>query len=191
MKKLLTAVTLLLTGCLAAFAGCAPAPGTYSVDASLSCYVAAMGGVEFGAPLMTDTEYNIAEDGTQTLTLYFTKSSVTIYSITCYTFIDPAPTVGETPEEGQPENGTIGYYDGDTVVTEGVTYTLSEDTAPNPAEEEVHYVDSITFPIEEKADTYEPTLFINSNVMGVQFTKGGYAATLTVDWDSVTEKEAA
>lgn len=191
MKKLLTAVTLLLTGCLAAFAGCAPAPGTYSVDASLSCYVAAMGGVEFGAPLMTDTEYNIAEDGTQTLTLYFTKSSVTIYSITCYTFIDIAPATGETPAEGQPDNGTIGYYAGDTLVTEGVTYTLSEDTAPNPAGEEVHYVDSITFPIEEKADTYELTLFINSNVMGVQFTKGGYAATLTVNWDSVTEKEAA
>lgn len=191
MKKLLTAVTLLLTGCLAAFAGCAPAPGTYSVDASLSCYVAAMGGVEFGAPLMTDTEYNIAEDGTQTLTLYFTKSSVTIYSITCYTFIDPAPTVGETPEEGQPENGTIGYYDGDTVVTEGVTYTLSEDTAPNPAEEEVHYVDSITFPITEQTEEYTLSLFINSNVMGTQFTKDKYPATLTVDWDSVTEKEAA
>ena len=190
MKKLLAAVTLLLTGCLAAFAGCAPAPGTYSVDASLSCYVAAMGGVEFGAPLMTDTEYNIAEDGTQTLTLYFTKSSVTIYSITCYTFIDPSPDAGE-PEEGQPAYGTIGYYAGDTLVTDGVTYTLSEDTAPNNLQEEVHYVDSITFPITEKTETYTLTLYINSNVMGTQFTKDKYPATLTVDWDSVTAKEAA
>ena len=38
----------------------------------------------------------------------------------------------------------------------------------------MHYVDSITFPIEEKADTYELTLFINSNVMGTQFTKDKY-----------------
>ena len=153
---------------MALFGGCAEAPGTYDVDAELSCYVAAMGGIEFGKPLMTDTEYTLEEDGSETLTLYFTKSSVTIYSITCYTFIDPAPAGAGEPEEGQPENGTIGYYDGDTIVTEGVTYTITE-----------------------KTDTYSLTLYINSNVMGVQFTKDTYQATLTVDWDSMTAKEGA
>lgn len=190
MKKVL-AVSLLAAGSMALFGGCAEAPGTYDVDAELSCYVAAMGGIEFGKPLMTDTEYTLEEDGSETLTLYFTKSSVTIYSITCYTFIDPAPAGAGEPEEGQPENGTIGYYDGDTIVTEGVTYTVSEDTAPNNLQEEVHYVDSITFPITEKTDTYSLTLYINSNVMGVLFTKDTYQATLTVDWDSMTAKEGA
>lgn len=190
MKKVI-AISLLAVGSAALLTGCAEAPGTYDVEASLSCYVAAMGGIEFGEPLLTDTEYTLEEDGSETLTLYFTKSSVTIYSITCYTFIDPSPASGEDPEEGQPANGTIGYYAGDTVVTEGVSYTLSEDTAPNNLQEEVHYVDSITFPITEKTDTYSLTLYINSNVMGVQFTNDKYKATLTVDWDSLTAKEGA
>ena len=68
---------------------------------------------------------------------------------------------------------------------------MSEDTAPNNLQQEVHYVDSITFPITEKTDTYSLTLYINSNVMGVQFTKDTYQATLTVDWDSMTAKEGA
>lgn len=195
MKKILALFSLLAAGIMTlSFAGCVEeqeAPGKYSVDASLSCYIAAMCGIEFGSPMLESTSYTLNEDGSMKLTLSLVKSSVTIYSITCYTFVDPAPDSGETPEEGQPENGTIGYYDKDgNLVTEGVSYTLSDDTAPNPAGEEVHYVDSITFPVEEKTDTYSLTLFINSNVMGTQFSNSGYAATLTVDWDSMQEAAA-
>ncbi len=194
MKKLL-AFAAALTACLLplAFTGCGQReePGTYIVGAELSCYIPAMGGVEFGKPLLTGAEYTLEEDGGMSMTLRFTKSSVTIYSITCDTFIDPSPDSGEIPEEGAPANGTIGYYDDDgALVTEGVTYTLSGDTALNPAGESVHFVDSITFPIEEKKDTYLLTFFINSNVMGVQFTDAGYPATVTVHWDEMQEAGA-
>ena len=198
MKKAVMLAAMLLAGALAAFGGCEKeeAAGTYTVGSSLSCYIPAMGGVEFGEPLLTQTRYTKEEDGSMSLTLYFTKSSVTNYSITCYTFIDAEPNTGADPVEGEPEDGTIGYYDADNrLVTEGVSYTLSEDTTENNLQEQVHYVDSITFPIAEKKDTYYLTFYINSTVMGAQFkiTADGSvtrAATLTVDWDDLTEVSA-
>ena len=182
MKKAVMLAAMLLAGALAAFGGCEKeeAAGTYTVGSSLSCYIPAMGGVEFGEPLLTQTRYAKEEDGSMSLTLYFTKSSVTIYSITCYTFIDAEPNTGADPVEGEPEDGTIGYYDADNrLVTEGVSYTLSEDTTENNLQEQVHYL----------------TFYINSTVMGAQFkiTADGSvtrAATLTVDWDDLTEVSA-
>lgn len=160
--------------------------GTYEIRAKLSCYVNAMGGVEFGEPLMTGAVLNVREDGSESITIYLTKSSVTIYSVTCDTFLDADP--GNTEEGAEIPNGTIGYYDAEgRLVTDGVSYTFSEDTALNPANEEVHYVDSITFPIGSRQDTYALTLYVNSNVMGVQFGSN-YAATLTVNWDDGTEE---
>lgn len=191
MKKLLAVAAAAVAALLpAAFAGCdrAEKPGTYTVGAELSCYIAAMGGIEFGKPLLQEAQYTLRDGGEMSVTLRFIKSSVTIYSITCYTFIDAAPDA--VSEEGAVANGTIGYYDdAGALVTEGVTYTLSEDTAPNPGTE-VHYVDSITFPIEEKKDTYSLTFYINSNVMGYQFASDGYKATLTVDWSDIQEVSA-
>lgn len=160
--------------------------GTYSMDASLSCYVNAMGGVEFGIPLLTDSSIKVDADGSKTVTLNFTKSSVTIYNITCDTFIDIAPS-SEDSKDGV-KNGTLGYYDDNgKLQTDSVKYTLSDDTALNSKNEEVHYVSSISFPIESVKDTYELTLYINSNVMGVQFGTGESSspATLTVDWSSL------
>lgn len=161
--------------------------GTYSMDASLSCYVNAMGGVEFGTPLLTGSSIKVDADGSKTMTLSFTKSSVTIYNITCDTFIDVAPST-EDSKNGI-ENGTLGYYDNNgKLQTDSVEHTLSDDTALNSKSEEVHYVSSISFPIESVKDTYELTLYINGNVMGVQFGTGGsssYPATLTVDWNSL------
>lgn len=192
MKKLLAVAAAAVAALLpAAFAGCdrAEKPGTYTVGAELSCYIAAMGGIEFGKPLLQEAQYTLRDGGEMSVTLRFIKSSVTIYSITCYTFIDAAPDA--VSEEGAVANGTIGYYDdAGALVTEGVTHTLSEDTAPNPAGTEVHYVDSITFPIEEKKDTYSLTFYINSNVMGYQFASDGYKATLTVDWSDIQEVSA-
>lgn len=167
-------------------------PGTYALSARLSCYVNAMGGVEFGEPLVKSAVLNVQEDGSETITLYLTKSSVTIYSVTCDTFVDaaPAPAEGST-ESAAVENGTVGYYDAQgQLQTEGASFTLSEDTALNPANEAVHYVDSITFPIDSRKDTYDLSVYVNSNVMGVQFgsvqslgESGGYAAVLSVDWE--------
>lgn len=161
--------------------------GTYIVDSSLSCYVNAMGGVEFGAPLLVSSQIDVDSKQNKTMTLNFTKSSVTIYNITCDTFIDPAPASEET--SGNVKNGTLGFYDNNgSLQTSSVTYTLSDDTALNSKSEEVHYVSSMTFPLESIKDTYELTLYVNSNVMGVQFGSGGSSsnpATLTVDWNSI------
>lgn len=56
----------------------------------------------------------------------------------------------------------------------------------------MNYVEKISFPITYTADEYNLTLFINSNVMGVQFsnkndkaTSTTYPAILTVNWDSI------
>lgn len=166
--------------------------GTYSVDATLSCYVNAMGGIEFGAPLLTGSTIKVDANGKKTMTLNFTKSSVTIYNITCDTFIDPSPTTEDS--KGEIKNGTIGIYDDNgNLQTDSVEYTLSDDTALNSKSEEVHYVTSISFPIERLKDTYELTVYVNSNVMGVQFGTGGsdgYPATLTVDRNSLKAENA-
>ncbi len=175
-------------------------PGSYEIEAELSCYVNAMGGVEFGQPLLTSTVLTVEEDGTAWITLHLTKSSVTIYSVTCDTFVDASPSY-VTDDRGV-TSGTIGYYDADgNLVTEDAIYTLSEDTALNTASEEVHYVDSITFPMTFESDTYNLTMYINSNVMGVQFCNENdqaesttYASTLTIYWDGavdVIEEEVA
>lgn len=144
--------------------------GTYNVNAGLSCFVTAMGGVEFGAPLLTDTVVTVNEDGSADVALSFGKSSVTIYGVTCDTFIDPSYGVQ--------------YYDGSAWQT--AAYTISNNTALNSASQPVHYVDSITFRLPSASNTYALALYVNSNVMGVQFGGPGstYNATLTVDWDS-------
>lgn len=165
--------------------------GTYCMDASLSCYVNAMGGVEFGAPLLTGSSIKVDADGSKIMTMNFTKSSVTIYNITCDTFIDASHSAEDS--KGGVKNGTLGYYDKNgNLQTDSVEYTLSDDTALNSKSEEVHYVSSMSFPIESVKDTYELTLYVNSNVMGVQFGAGESSspATLTVDWNSLKSGNA-
>ena len=164
--------------------------GTYTVDASLKCYVNAMGGIEFGNPLLQSASITVDGDGNCTMTLKFTKSSVTIYSITCDTFIDVNPSY--VTEDRGVKSGTIGYYDENgKLQTDKVSYTLSNNTALNAANEQVQYVDSITFPLTYVSNEYNLSLFINSNVMGVQFcnnnnkaTTTTYPATLSVKWDN-------
>lgn len=158
--------------------------GTYPVRASLSCYINAMGGVEFGGPMLKAAEIHAADDGTKTMTMYLQKSVVTIYSVTCDTFVDAAPAGAVT--EGEIAAGTIGYYDpSGAFTTDGVSYTFSADTVLNSKQEEVVYVNSITFPLKEEKESYELALYINSNVMGTQFSHDGHRAVLTVDWNSV------
>ncbi|MBQ7598071.1 MAG: hypothetical protein IJU56_05785 [Clostridia bacterium] len=165
--------------------------GDYPLDAELSCYVNAMGGVEFGALLLQKTQLHVSKDGSKTITLHLGKSQVTIYSVTCDTFVDAKPDNGNSFRGVK--NGTLGYYDVDgALVTDGVTYTLSDATAENAAKQQVHYVDTVTFPVLSQQADYHLTLCINSNVMGVQFcdandktTENTFPAVLTVDWSSV------
>lgn len=158
--------------------------GTYSLDASLSCYINAMGGVEFGAPMLKSAVLTVKEDGSKSITMNLKKSVVNIYSVTCDTFIDPEPAGAVT--EGSVSAGTIGYYDaGGALVTSGVQYGMSSDTAMNSKQEQVSYVTSITFPVEWESSSYGLSLYVNSNVMGTQFSNEKYPAKLSVDWESV------
>lgn len=169
-------------------------PGTYEVDSSLSCYVSAMGGVEFaGGGFYEGAKVNVDDNGEKTLTLNFGIGGFTIYGVNAVTFLDAAPENPDTTRGVTP--GTIGIYDeAGNIVTDGVTYTFSGNTttATNPSGNYVNYVDSITVPVPYESDTYNLTFYLNSQVMGMQFcnpndnaTGTPYPATLTVDWDSL------
>lgn len=165
--------------------------GSYTVDAELSCFVNAMGGIEFGDGILTGASVNVDESGNASMTLHMSKSEVTIYSVKAYTFIDNTAS-------------DLGYYnDEGELVKEGVTYTLSSDTAPNASNEQINYVDSMTFPLTSYKDSYNLYMYLNSQVMGVQFCDGNgsgasnnpdvatpYKAELTVDWNSLSKGTA-
>lgn len=183
--SLCLAAIMLVSTSVTAYAAELPEAGTYEVDASLSCYVSAMGGIEFGDGLLEGVQVIKDAEGNMTMTLDLTKSEVTIYTISCYTFIDAT-------------NSQPGFYDSEGVLNkEDASYTLSKDTALNPNSENVNYVDSLSFPITSLDNTYTLYLYINSQVMGVQFCDGSgingsnmpdsatpYKAELSVDWDT-------
>jgi hypothetical protein len=155
------------------------------VDATLSCYVNAMGGVEFsdGYGLLTGTTVEITDDGAATATIHLgVTSGLSIYSVACNAFIgtDEAP----------------GYYKDGAVTKENVTYTTSTDTAKNK-DGEVNYITSITFPVDTAVSEYTMWLYLDSNIMGCQLGDGSgtgssntpgvataHTAKLTIDWDS-------
>ena len=159
--------------------------GEYTVDSSLSCYVNAMGGVEFsdGYGLLTGTTVEVAEDGTATATLNLDKTTgLSIYGVDCTAFIgtDEAP----------------GYYKDGAVTTDGVTYTTSTDTVAN-ANGEVNYITSITFPVDTATSEYTMWLYLDSNVMGCQLGDGTgtgssntpgvstkHTAAFAIDWET-------
>ncbi len=166
----------MVAGVCAVGASAADTSTTYTMDSSLSCYVSAMGGIDFGDGLVTGTTVTKSESGDLSITVGLTKSSITIYGVNCDTFIDAT-------------DSTPGYYD-ESGDLQDATYTLSTDTALNANSEAVNYVDSITFPVASMNETYTLYLYVNSNVMGVQFGDGTsttYTATLTVDWMSLSE----
>jgi hypothetical protein len=182
------AICLLVPVILLAFSSpvkAAETTGRSYVKAELSCYIHAMGGVEFGAPLLESATVDWDESGDCTVTLHLGKSQVEIYSIVCDTFVDVSPTVVD--ETAPIKNGTLGYYtEGGELTTERLSYTLSSDTAKNARDEDVHYVNSITFPADEEITTYYLSLYINSNVMGTQFSSETYPAVLTIDWSALS-----
>lgn len=183
----------------------------YELDASFSAYIDAMGGVEFGAGIYQSATITVlsAEEERYLLTMQVSKSSVTIYGVTCDTFIDPEATSSTADPSTSPVPlGSIGYYDADgEIVTDGVQYTLSEegDTASAPDPEggtdyvQARYVTEITMILEnvgplEELDELEITFYINSQVMGGQFCNDGAsasmsAATLTISGMTETEQQ--
>ena len=178
----------------------APETGkTYQLDASMSAYINAMGGVEFGDGLYVSSTISELSDGRYLLSMVTDKSQVTIFTVSCDTFIDPEGT-NATSEREEVENGTIGYYDKDgNLVTEGVTYTLSAEddlvNAPDPDGgtnyTQVRYVTGIDMILDNVGELQdlkelELTFFVNSQVMGAQFcnsasSSSSSAAVLTIN----------
>jgi hypothetical protein len=171
--------------------------GTYEVDSSLSCYVNAMGGIEFAnEELYKGATVTVDDDGQAVATLEFSRGygEFKIYSIAVNHFIDASEAVP-------------GYYDenGELVkLTEGEGYKLSEDTVANKNGEEVNYVTEITFPVSEDTSDYSLYLYVNSNIMGCQFCDGSgtagsntpdastpYKASFSIDWDSAEKIKTA
>lgn len=192
VSGVLAVAMLMSMSAVSALAATPTEAGTYNVDSTLSCYVNAMGGVEFsdGYGLMTGSTVEIADDGTAMLTINLGKSTgLSIYTVACTAFIgtDEAP----------------GYYKNGTVTKENVTYTTSTDTATS-ANGEVNYITSITMPVDITTNEYSMWLYLNSNVMGCQLGDGtgtgasnnpgvatAHTAKLTIDWDSATRVAVA
>lgn len=170
-----------------------PLPKFTKYEAELSCFVTAMGGVEFGDGLLSGVY--IEKDAEQYfMTLIFNKSQVTIFTVTCDTFVD-TDLANKGTSKGV-EDGTIGFYDKNgLLVTDGVEvgYSSGDDYATSSTGN-VYYVKSVTMPIDELRETYKLTLYVNSSVMGMQFCEANatatgttYSASLTLDLESGTE----
>ncbi len=187
MKKILLVIFMLFVSIQTtqAFDFSSVKEGEYKLSASLSCYVHAMGGIEFGANLLESAHLKVAGNGDKSIVLNLGKSSVTIYNIECDVFVDASPNTQGTTN---PSAGTIGLYQNGSLITSGIRYTLSSDTALNAAGESVKYVKQIVIPISSQSNTYDLTLYINSNVMGVQFgaIDNDYKGTLTIDWSKIS-----
>ncbi|MCC8356546.1 MAG: hypothetical protein LJU34_01635 [Oscillospiraceae bacterium] len=159
---------------------------TYELSGSLSCYVNAMGGIDFASTMLSGITVTVDSDGNASMTITIGVSSGTIYSVDYVAFVDAS-------------SSTPGYYDA-SGVRHNASYTTSRNTAINSSGSSVHYVDSITFPISASSlrSSYTLFLYIESNVMGVQFCDGSgsatssnpgaltpYVARLTVDWGTL------
>lgn len=180
------ALMLCAFGSTTAFAATELSAGEYTVDASLSCYVNAMGGIEFGEKLFSGMQVTVKEDGTRTATLNFKDdSSLVIYTVNAHCFINA-------------DKSPVGFYDADGILnTTDVTCTKSSNSAPDSNGTQYNYLETMTFDLPSVSDTYTLYLYIDSQIMGVQFCDGNgtgasnnpnvatpYKAVLTVDWDS-------
>lgn len=164
---------------------------TYALEASLSAYINAMGGVEFGDGIFKSGTITELADGRLLLSMETGKSGVVIYTVSCDTFIDPFGTNAQS--EGDIPNGTIGYYNADgELVTDGVTYTLSAEDdlvrAPDPEGgsnyAEVRYVTRLEMVLEnvgalEDLNELELSFYVNSQVMGAQFSHGAASSSMS------------
>src|SRR5699024_6563749 len=105
--------------------------------------------------------------------------------------------VDDDPENAATNNGikdgTIGVYAEDgTLMTDGVskTYSSGENYLATPSGKNVYYVQSATIPVDGLRSSYDMTLYVNSPIMGAQFSNDTYKATLNLDLESGKEVQA-
>ena len=150
----------------------------YDADLDASITMGAMGSIDFGNSLV-ETSYVTAEDGKYSLTLIFKAGTLTVGIISQNIFVDDDPENAAT-NNGIKE-GTIGVYAEDgTLMTDGVskTYSSGENYLATPSGKNVYYVQSATIPVDGLRASYDMTLFVNSPIMGAQFSNDTYKATL-------------
>ncbi len=159
--------------------------GTYDVTSyvTLSCYINAMGGVEFAADTLEKAILSVDAEGNTTLKMELGYTSGNIYGTSFTAFIDATDV-------------TPGYYDANGDI-QNAEYTLSTEKLTAPSDER-YYVNSMTFPVVEGQEENYLYLYINSNVMGCLFCDGSgeggssqtstltkYAGSLTINWDGI------
>ncbi len=164
------------------------AGGVYQLSGSLSCYVNAMGGIDFASGMLSGISVTVDNSGNAYMTINLGVNNGNIYSVNYIAFVDASYVAP-------------GYYDESGVLHRNTTYTTSSNTATNSSGNAVHYVDSITFPVSTSnlKSTYYLYIYVESNVMGVQFCNGSgsgssgqpgvltpYVAQLSVDWGSMS-----
>lgn len=197
-KAMLFVLAALLLCAAAVLSACAPdGPGEdetggatvtqYDADLDASITMGAMGAIDFGGSLV-ETSYMTEEDGNYSLTLIFKAGTLTVGGISQSIFVDDAPE--SAGENNGIQEGTIGIYAADgTLMAEGVrkTYSSGEDYLATPSGKNVYYVRSATIPVDGLRASYEMTLYVNSPIMGAQFSNDTYKATLEIDLASGKE----
>lgn len=183
--------------------------GSYMVDADMSLFVNAMGGIEFADKFeLNATTYGtsgiyqsasmlVDEKGDKFLTINFGKGAGKIYTVEFESYIDP--------------NYTIKYYNDNHELKNVTSYTLSDDksyvasvTIPFEVDMSAKIYDKSTSSVVSAGNTADGTkvainlwFVVNSNVMGLQFCDGSgtagsntfetetkYVASVLVDIDS-------
>lgn len=166
----------------------------YSIDANLSCFITAMGGQEFGASVYKSAKIVEYADGTCKVVLSLGKGAGNIYGIDFDAFIDPRNSKpGYYNEKGEKLDAEYTVSDTDTAQA-----NTGLDESGERMLEDVHYVTSMTFPVSKEKSEYNLWVYVNSNMMGVQFCDGKgeassnhpneatpYVGKLTIDWNSV------
>lgn len=180
--------------------------GTYSVDADMSLYVNAMGGIEFAdaftnamgssgtAGVFDSASVTVDENGNKNVTVNFGKGAGVIYTIPFTSYVDASYS--------------LKYYDANHNLKDITNYTTESATIVKQGDTEptnITYVTSVTFPLEAdiSAKIYDTAsgsvvsagntadgttvvinlwMVVNSNVMGLQFCDGsGTAGSNTFD----------
>ncbi len=143
--------------------------GTYQLTASLSCWMSAMGGCDFGTGLLKSAVLTVDADGSEKITLYFNE------------MVDVVMAYGTASAYAE-NSGETGYHNGTQWCS--AEYT----TATGTSDEETYtYINSMTFPISAVNSTYDLALCIGGTQFGGESARmisdgSVLAAKLSVDW---------
>lgn len=143
--------------------------GTYQLTASLSCWMSAMGGCDFGKDLLKSAVLTVGTDGSKKVTIYL------------HEMVDVKMAYGTASAYAE-NSGEIGYHNGSGWAK--AEYTTASGTSEEGA---YTYVNSITFPISTVSNTYDLAMCIGGTQFGGESARmlsdgSVLAATLSVDW---------